>query len=890
VKKLPLLITVAIIVLPFGGYFLYKNFLSKSPIEAWSLVPQSSAFVYESGTCESCIESVKQSTVWEIIQRASFFTKETDSLRNIFKFLKESKYSLVSVHATKKDDFDFIFYCRTKAQNLDPTLEQWKKNKQFKFSEREFNSIKIHEVACNNYVFSWIFIEDIWIGSFTPFLIEDVVRTYESNGTSSFKKSVTDAYQLLKVDKDAGNLYVNFKNFTEWLTVFTNNKSASFVKDFGRSSILDLKTSTNNFILNGFSSDSVNQSKYLLSIFTGQSPVPFNVKNLISERTIILTSFGISDGGSFGEKLRVSKTRNRNYTDTVKQLSNSLQFDENELYKNIKGEVSLCFVESKGRSLSKILLVGTTESKKWTSIFNSLAVKTSIDTIFFEKYADYEIRELPIFRLPEKLFAPLVTGFDKTFYTSLGNTIILGEDLDELKKFLDDIDKEETWGKSVNQNRFLETTLLESNISVFINAGRVWNVVSGLTTDKWKRFISQNSSLLQSLDMGAIQFSHLNEGFYTNMTLSYNPIDNKQIQNKTNDKRITTNFENGILKMFVVKNHSDKSDEIFIQDSLSNIHLISSRGEVLWSKNINGRINGEVQQIDFFNNGKLQFFFVANNAMHVIDRLGNYVDPYPINIPAKDIESFSVVDYDHSKKYRFLISTKSGALWMFDKEGKSLDGWNPKEVDDDMFVTPRHHRLRGKDYILAAGRDGKIFLMNRKGETLKNFPVNINGRLSGDYFVESGSGLGTTFFVFVTKDGFRIKINLEGKIMSRETLLKNTGDAQFALVSEVKNKSYVMVRKEPKQLVVLDDEGKQLLLNDYVGLNPTFIEYSDFGAGNIFISITDESQNLSFVYDRNGNLLTTPPLESAFVDMSKSSGGIKIFSAYQKAISVQIIP
>ena len=48
----------------------------------------------------------------------------------------------------------------------------------------------------------------------------------------------------------------------------------------------------------------------------------------------------------------------------------------------------------------------------------------------------------------------------------LGNTIFIGEDLDELKRYLDDIDKEDTWGKSVAQNQYLESTLLESNVSL----------------------------------------------------------------------------------------------------------------------------------------------------------------------------------------------------------------------------------------------------------------------------------------------------------------------------------------------------------------------------------------------------------------------------------------
>jgi hypothetical protein len=134
-------------------------------------------------------------------------------------------------------------------------------------------------------------------------------------------------------------------------------------------------------------------------------------------------------------------------------------------------------------------------------------------------------------------------------------------------------------------------------------------------------------------------------------------------------------------------------------------------------------------------------------------------------------------------------------------------------------------------------------------------------------------------------------VNLEGKIQSRETLVKNSPEAQFSLVSEQKGNSYLIKRQESKQLVLLDDNGKQLLSNDYVDLNHVDIRYVNFGAGKVFIVITDITQNLSFVYDRSGNLITTPPIESEMTLLSYNSlDGSKIFSFYQKGLSVQKLP
>ncbi len=886
-KKLPLILTISFFVVVVGGYIVFDQFFSKKSSDPWNLVPESSVLVYEAGKCAECIDSLAKSSVWSLIQKAAFYARPSDSLNSVYDFLINAKHKLVSLHVTKKDDFDFVFYSLTDPKTNDLIVDQWKKNKKLKFTSREFNSVKIQEVSYGKHTFSWLFLNNVWVGSFTPFLIEDVIRTYEADNENNFKKRISDVYQMPGMTNEGGNLYIHFRNFSDWLTVFSNARPTSFLQKFGKSSILDVKTNGKNFILNGFSSDSVNQSKYGLSIFLSQTPVPFTTKKLISNRTVMLSSYGISDGVSFKKNLMDYAERKGIRNDTLNKLSVSMKINIDQLYENIKGEIGVCFVESKGQDISKVMLVETLESKSWIETLNAASARLSLDTVFFEKYSDYEIRELQLFRFPEKLFWPLLSGFDRSYYTAIGNTVIMAEDLEELKKFLEDIDKEETWGKSVSQNRYLESTLLESNISLYINTPRIWNILSGTANPKWKRFISENQSLLKSLGMGAIQFSHLSESFYTNISWSYKQR-SKELQQKGDKQRITTNIPNAIAKMVVLKNHTDKHDEALVQDSLNNLYLISAEGKVLWQLALNDLIVGNVEQVDYYNNGKLQYFFATKSGIHILDRLGKYVTPFPVVVPASDIEHASIVDYDHSRKYRFIVASKTGKLWMYDKEGNNLEGWRSNDLESALLIPPRHHRIRGKDYIVCIRRDGKVFLLNRRGETLKHFPVNLDAKPSGEYFLEAGVDLDHTYFVMLSRDGYRIKFDLHGKIQSKETLLKNSPLTQFSLVAEQTGKSYLMLRQESKQLTLMDEDGKELISNDFIGLDPADVQYVDFGAGKTFITITDTRQDLSFIYDGQGNLLTIPPLESNFVMPRHSDNDkVTIFIAYKKALSVQ---
>ena len=879
-----------------GGYFLYTRIINKPFIGGWDVIPAEAIFVYEGSPCESCLDELRSSSVITLVNRAIFPADEKDSLGKITDLILQNfgQGSLVSMHITKKDDFDFVFYLPFTQQlqlQFNSFTEQLKKengSKPVRMSDREYNGVRIFEATLKGKTFSWLYLDKVWIGSFTPVLIEDVVRTYNQEA-KNFRAELAAVDQLHTIKKDGGNIYLNLKKAAQWISLFTNDDPSLLIHQFGQSALLDVKVSDNsNFVLNGFCLDSAQNPNYILSSFSSQQPVSFNLKQFVSNRALMFASYGISNGKNFSRDLHNFNKNNIALQDSLKKISDTYHIDPEKLTSTLSGELGVCWMESKGMTLSKVLIINSSNTNEWMTTFNTLSERLSIDTVFYERFSDYEIRELPLYRFPEKVLWPLVSGFNTSYYTQSGNSIILGDNLEELKRFLEDIDREETWGKSVAQNKFLESTLLESNISLYINTPRIWSVLETSLHPRWKKFVQDNRSLIKSIGMGAVQFSHLNDSYYTNISWSYKSVPAaRQAETRTTDK-IITNVSETLSKIFIVKSHISKNEEVLIQDSTQNIRLVSSDGRILWTLPLEGRIIGDVEQVDFFSNGKLQYFFATADALHIVDRLGNYVKPFPVKINEREVEFVSIVDYDHSKKYRFLVAGKSGKLWMFDKHGVNLEGWTPKDIGESLFAAPRHYRIRGKDYIVAIRKDGNAFVMNRRGETLNGFPLNLNARPAGEYFLESGNTLQSTYFVLISRDGFRIKFTLEGKVQNREALVKNTADARFSLIGEKDNKSYLILRQEPRQLMLSDDNLKPVVVSDFMGNNPVEMHYVDFGAGKIYIAITDGSQDLSYVYDEEGHLLTSTPVESTAIavrplDFDK----LRIFSINGKSLTIQ---
>jgi hypothetical protein len=853
-------------VLLAGGATLYQYFSTEEETSIWNLVPAQTVLVYEADDCPDCTFKTSETIIGRML--GNLFHDFPDSAKSALEILSiPKKGNAISLHVTSKDDFDVVYYfSEGQGKLFENTLTSWKETKWMKFSERELNGTKIQEFSFDKKIFSCVLLDNIWVGSFTPFLIEDVIRTFSSGETTAFKNELTEVYALPRIKGDPGNFFIHLKNFMGWLKVFPEDVVS--LPNLGQASLLDIKQGEHSITLNGFSLTRQGQES-TLSYFENQSPVQLELKQYISDRTVFAVDYGISDGAALYKNLTLAK--NKNILDT---LTNLAGIDFKILFSSFGKEMSLCFQETRDGSFSKIILFETQKPEEWLGAFDmfSKAVEKE-DTVFYEKYSSYEIREIEMNNFPGKLFNPLTSGFKQTYYTSIGNTIIMSEQLEEIKQFVDDIDQEDVWGKSVSFDKFLESTLLESNLSIYVNTPLVWNTLSKKLNPRWKKFISDNQSLLNSLQFGAIQFSHLNESFYTNLTLSYSNEDvHTDHQQAKKADRLVVSLNSAIISNpFVMKSHVNKKDEVLVQDSLNTIYHFSSDGKLVWQKKLDGPIIGDIKQVDFFKNGKLQFFFATKQKLHVIDRLGNYVAPYPVDIKSKDLEFVSIVDYDNSKSYRFLLADRSGKVWMYDKGMQNLEGWQPLNVENSLFAPARHHRIRSKDYIIAIRKDGWAHLMNRRGEYLKGFPLNLEARPEGDYFVEMGNSVATTSFVCISRDGYCVKFSLEGKLLSRETLVKPSFETQFSLIAEQQGKGYLIKRQDTKRLTILNEDEEALFSNDYVGTNPVSIKYYDFGGGRVYVSITDLTQDISFIYDGKGKLLNPKPIEGRAIELRPGS-------------------
>lgn len=871
-KNKALLLTIIFILLLAGGAFIYVQYYQKPKLNIWNVIPAQAVAVFEPGNCPSCRDELTNHPLWKFFDVLLLHHFTTDNLTGpLVRNITRDEGWMVSLHVTRKNDFDFLFYWRARAD-----LSGWFPTKGVKITERVYQRIPITEYRWDDYVFSVITLDQIQAGSFTPFLVEDVIRTWTSEGKQSFASLVAPLASIPRIQRDAGNLFINVPAAATLLNCFPEHSLE--ITPTGTITALDIRQTSYGIILNGFTLQG-GQGDYLQT-FEFQQPVTFSHKSLISERSLVVFHQGITSGRDF------YTVRQKDPKAALDSLAGLSGMDFSSVYEKLGPEISICMLEQPRQPFTKVVLFDAADVSTWFNLLDRLSnAAEREDTLYAENYGEYQLREIKIPEVPARLFGTLAKGFERTYFTRINKTFVLAPAPATLKQFLDDMDKEQVVGKSLDFNQFLETTLLESSFSIYLNLSELSDLIVPYLAPPWQEWYRKHRSDMTTPGYSSLQFSHLNNSFYTQ--LSFTNIAGKKSVSSGQSARLQTLLPAGLYPfIYLAENHTTRRNDVVVQDSSGILHYLTDEGKLQWSLPVKDKVLFADRQIDYFANGKLQLTFVTPGMLHVVDRLGNYVQPFPVRIPVQQPEFFEVVDYDNSKRYRFLITDEEGRIWMFDKQGQNLDGWKPRNAGGQLSAPARHHRIHGRDYISAVRQDGQALMYNRRGDLTKGFPLNLDTRPAGDVYLESGTGKSGSLFICVSRDGIKTGFTTDGKIAVREPLVKTTVTDRFWLVSEANRKGYIIARQSPARFTLLDESGKEILVNDFIGNNAAIVKYYNMGAGKIYYVITDLHQDLTYLYDATGNLITTSPLPSSSAVLSKN-GNPQIIAVDERALIIE---
>ncbi|MGN1214672.1 MAG: hypothetical protein ACI4TJ_00350 [Candidatus Cryptobacteroides sp.] len=161
---------------------------------------------------------------------------------------------------------------------------------------------------------------------------------------------------------------------------------------------------------------------------------------------------------------------------------------------------------------------------------------------------------------------------------------------------------------------------------------------------------------------------------------------------------------------FKVRNCLSGEMNTLYQNSHLSICLKDENGKDLWGVPFKEKFCGFVQEVDYFNNGKIQFLFAAGNKLYLIDRLGRFVSGFPVDLGKRVALGPVVHDFTGAKGYTAMLLFRDNTVGYIDLHGRNASGWKGITSGETIKSVPELLEADGKRYwIVRTSRQAMLY-------------------------------------------------------------------------------------------------------------------------------------------------------------------------------------
>lgn len=149
---------------------------------------------------------------------------------------------------------------------------------------------------------------------------------------------------------------------------------------------------------------------------------------------------------------------------------------------------------------------------------------------------------------------------------------------------------------------------------------------------------------------------------------------------------------------FRVKNSGTGRMNLFYQQDNMYLCLQEEDGKGLWGAPFSTPICGRAGTIDYFANGKLQILFASGSKLYLIDRLGRFVKPFPIDLKKNILLGPDIYDFNGSRKYNVMVLHDDNTIDMYNLQGEKPAGWKGITAEETIKGLPEPVKVGGKTF------------------------------------------------------------------------------------------------------------------------------------------------------------------------------------------------
>ena len=689
------------------------------------------------------------------------------------------------------------------------------------YPKEEYSGEAIYLTQENEITLYTAFIDGFTLHADTKIVLENCIRNYQQKARGINDPSF---YDIVKTADNSAPVNIHVKGQEEGLIKEVIGQLPLFPKVGQNWASLDLNITANAFEVDGLVQviDSIGDPIGLL-----QSSEP--------KKTLIFQAIPVQ------------------MTSVFLMTLDNIQLLEDKFKKWVRF-LNLATLTTDLTALKGIDELGIVQLKNDIALIFHLSNEATAEANFIPESKQKKYRDIPYYKTSlsrelSLLVMSLGEQVNAEWVAKIDDFLFFAESEAGIKTLIAAYKDEKTLEKSLAFQRFAEETLSDkSNLLWIGNTAAIKKQFSEKTF--WKAIESDKIPYI------AFQGVVENDYMHLHYRLSQNEI-------KQNDKT-TTNVALISLKNTVstkpqwLKNHRTKERDIAVQDEQNILYLHSNTGTLFWKKQLEGKIIGDIQQVDLYKNGRLQMAFRTAERFYILDRNGKVVPPFNKKIKTNSTaQPLAIFDYDQSRNYRFVLAQDQNVL-MLDNKGKKVNGFKFTKSASAISAQPKHIRIGNKDYILIKEESGKINILSRTGQSR----VKIK-----EEFKASNQAIYAYLKTFTTTDqaGNLIQIDPKGNVITTNLGLEATHEITATTKSLVTLTNNILTIKGiPVTLPYGQYSVPQIFyLNNIVYVSVTDVEaqkvylyYSDgkavsgfpvYGVSAIDLSNADKDKALEFV-------------------------------------------
>ncbi|MHA7131209.1 hypothetical protein [Algoriphagus namhaensis] len=866
-----ILILILLGLLALGGFWIFTQYFSTKKVNNLSLISQEAIFAFESYDAAQTWNSLVNSDSYPLLQNFPAFRTLSEQLgaldsltgsQGVIAKELSGTQTTISLHPVGKESFDLLFMINLregKARELIDIIEARLQNGE-RFQPRTYTDIEILELfdGKNDRKWSIAFLEDLVLISASSFLVEEAIRYYE-NGDLLNYQSLFDQKTLN--EESEGRLLLSSQGVANLLRGVQGQSTDATIRKFElyqQGLALDLDLSANSLSFSGpiVIGDEVD--------FTPSIEANLNeLLDIIPSSTASLMQINLE--GIY----ETQKLQNRAFT-ARETLSAQIGVEllSKGFLDTFYGDLYFLRLEKIGPITENMSLI-TRSSNPEAALELLKNYQNQDGDIVSDFYRGREIILVNEQDFPAHLFEGKFQGFNQSWITAVGNHLIFTNNQQSMKLMLDEMANGDTWGKTSRPHPMKTELSASSGFSKLILTDKIWDYWTGSATPAWSSFFQRYASSFFQFHGVSFRINQFPDR--TLATLSF-PYASGQVAKSVPESNGLIALEPaqtvnlGTTLTFgpkAITNYQDRTEDLVVQDANNQLILLNSAGEQVYKVGLDGPIISDAYQVDYYKNGKLQLLLATPNSIYGIDRLGNPLPGYPLSIPGETLQALNLVDYDNTKAYRYFVSTADGDLYLLDKSGEILEGWDPNSIGAKSIGAPRHVRVPRKgDYMLAFSLPGNLHLFNRRGERQVPQPIKLGEGFATPLVVFNNPKSNSMELVNISENGEIVRANFDGEITYVNQLVKEDRDSKFFVVSDQLENEFLIVSKQFNELKIRNSQEEEIFsINS--STEAFEVQFFNFGASRRIIAITDLVQEFAYLYDFDGNLLTALPLESS---------------------------